>query len=293
MTTEPTIEIVTRHPDLVGECPLWDQPRQALLWTDNRSERVYRYTPSSGQIETVVDGQAAYAFTLQQDGSLLLFMNNTRIALATGDNVTIMVDGLPGEEHTRFNDTLVDRMGRVICGVLPTKGVSSGSLYSLSPGGKATKLYEGLTLPNGMAFSPDDRLLYVADTRANHVLVFDYDLTSGRIENERTFATFPEDDDGAPDGVTVDAEGGVWVAATGSWAVSRYEPSGALDRRVSLQARKPTSVGFGGDDMTTLYVTSSSRESSPGEELGPAAGALFAFPAGLRGTLEHRTNWCL
>ena len=293
MTTDPTIQIVTRHPDLVGECPVWDRSRRAPLWTDNRSQRVYSYTPASGQIETVVDGHAAYAFTLQQDGSLLLFLNNTRVALATGDNVETVVDGFPGEEHTRFNDVLVDRMGRVICGVLPTEGVSSGSLYSLSPGGETTKLHEGLTLPNGMAFSPDDQLLYVADTRANRILVFDYDLASGQIENERTFATFFGDDDGAPDGVTVDSEGGVWVAAPGSWSVSRYEPSGTLDRRVSLNARKPTSVGFGGDDMTTLYVTSSSRETAPGEELGPAAGALFAFPSGVSGTPEHRTNWRL
>ena len=290
---DPSIQVVTRHPDLVGECPTWDESNHALLWTDNRSESVYRYTPLSGQIETLLEGEAAYAFTLQEDGSLLLFLNNTRIAIATGENIKTIVDGLPGEENTRFNDVLVDRKGRVLCGVLPTEGISSGSLYSLSPGGDAVKLYEGLTLPNGMAFSPDDHLLYVADTRANHVLMFDYDLTSGRIENRRIFATFFGDDEGAPDGVTVDVEGGVWIAATGSWSISRYEPSGSLDHRVWFNARKPTSMGFGGNDMTTLYVTSSSRQTSSDEELGSHAGALFAFPSGSRGTFEHRTNWIL
>jgi sugar lactone lactonase YvrE len=293
MATEPTIEIVTRHPDVVGECPTWDQDLQSLLWTDNRSERVYRYTSSSSEIETVVEGHAAYAFTLQQDGSLLLFMNNTRIAHGFRDEVTTVVENLPGEQRTRFNDVLVDRRGRIICGVLPTEGVSAGSLYSLAEGGEATKLHGDLMLPNGMAFSPDDRLLYVADTRAKHVLVFDYDLASGGIENMRTFATFDDDDAGAPDGVTVDVEGGVWVAATGSWSVSRYDPSGTLDRRVRLEARKPTSVGFGGDDMATLYVTSSSREASPGDDVGPMGGALFALKPGVKGQAEHRTNWRL
>ena len=292
-SSEPTIEVVARHPDVVGECPTWDDALHALLWTDNRSSRVYRYTPSTKQVDTVVEGHAGYAFTLQQDGSLLLFMNNTRIAHAADDEVNTIVDGLPGEERTRFNDVLVDRRGRVICGVLPTEGVSAGSLYSIGPDRESTKLHGGMMLPNGMAFSPDDRLLYVADTRARHVLVFDYDLQSGGIENPRAFATFDGDDDGAPDGITVDVEGAVWVAVTGSWSVSRFDPSGALERRVALGARKPTSVGFGGDDMATLYVTSSSRETSPGEELGAEAGVLFACTPGARGLAEHRTDWRL
>jgi len=291
MATGPAIEIVVRHPDVVGECPVWDAERGALLWTDNRSQRVYRWTPATGVIETVVEGMAVYAFTLQRDGSLLLFLNNTRIVHATDDGVTTLVDGLPGEERTRFNDVLVDRAGRVICGVLPTGSVSSGSLYSVVPGGEATKIHEGLALPNGMAFSPDDRLLYVADTRAKRLLAFDYDLASGAIAHERVFATFDDAEAGAPDGVTVDADGGVWVAQTGGWLVSCYDPSGALTRKVRFGARKPTSVGFGGPDMATLYVTSSSREATSGEELGPNAGAVFAFAAGVAGLAEHRTNW--
>lgn len=292
-TARPNVEIVANHPDVVGECPTWDVERQALLWTDNRSERVYRLTPATGQVETVVEGLAVYAFALQRDGSLLLFLNNTRIAHAKDGVVTTLVDGLPGEERTRFNDVVVDGARRVICGVLPTEGVSSGSLYSLAPGGEPAKIYDGLVLPNGMAFSPDDRVLYVADTRAKHVLAFDYDPASGTIANERTFARFDEPGAGAPDGVTVDVDGGVWVAATGAGVVSRYAASGALERQVRLDARKPTSVGFGGEGMTTLYVTSSSRESTPGEELGPEAGALFALTPGVRGRAEHRTDWLI
>ena len=293
MTANPPIQIIIQHPDIVGECPTWDATRHALLWTDNRSERIYAYTLSTGQINTIVDNQQVYAFVLQQDASLLLFMSNTRIAHTNGDEVTTVIDSLPGEDGSRFNDVIVDRLGRVICGVLPTAGVSTGSLYSLAPGGGSTKLHEGLNLPNGMAFSPDDRLLYVADTRANHVLVLDYDLPSGTVENPRTFATFPLDTDGAPDGITTDSDGCLWIAATGSGSVSRYAPSGEILRRVPLDARKPTSVGFGGDDMATLYVTSSSREITPGDDLGQAAGALFAFQPGVQGLPEYRTNWDL
>ena len=176
MTTQPDTRIVINHPDIVGECPIWDSQRHALLWTDNRAERVYRYTPASDTFETVVDGHQVYAFTLQQDGSLLLFMNNTRIAhaaLNADTSITTIIDSIPGEEQTRFNDVIVDRAGRILCGVLPTQGVSTGSLYSLDANGGATKIHDDLALPNGMAFSPNEHLLYVADTRANHVLVFD------------------------------------------------------------------------------------------------------------------------
>lgn len=290
MATQPAIEIIANHPDIVGECPTWDANRSSLLWTDNRAQRIYRYTPATGTIDTVVQGHAVYAFTLQQDGSLLLFLNNTRVAHAGPNGVDTVIENLPGEANTRFNDVIVDRRGRVICGVLPTEGVSTGSLYSLAPNGQPTKLHEGLTLPNGMAFSPDDRLLYVADTRARIVLVFDYDLPSGAVENPRTFATFTGDS-GSPDGLTVDTDAHVWIAATGGGSILRIAPDGTLDRTIALDARKPTSVGFGGDRMSTLYITSSSRESTPGEQLGPAAGALFAVQPDATGRPEHRSNF--
>ncbi|MDA1036468.1 MAG: SMP-30/gluconolactonase/LRE family protein, partial [Chloroflexi bacterium] len=226
----------------------------------------------------------------QRDGSLLLFLNNTRVAVARDGVVEPISDGLPGEENTRFNDVLVDSRGRVICGVLPTEGGSSGSLYSLTSNAPVTKLFDGMQLPNGMAFSPDERELYVADTRAKHILAFDYDVASGAATEPRTLIDFSAGD-GGPDGITVDVEGCLWVAAPGSWAVTRYGPDGTLLQRVPLPARKPTSVGFGGDDMDTLFVTSASRESTPGEELGPEAGALFAFRPGVRGVADHRTDW--
>lgn len=292
MTSEPNVEIVTKNPDLVGECPVWDPEQRALLWTDNRSERIYRYVPSTGVIDTVVEGVAAYAFTLQQDGSLLLFLNGTRIAVARDGVVETVVDNLSGEEDPRFNDVLVDSRGRVIGGVLPTEGRTSGSLYSIEPGGAATKFHGGMELPNGMALSADERVLYVADTRAKHILAFDYDIVSGGASNARTFIDFASDD-GGPDGITLDVEGCMWVAAPGTWAVTRYGPDGALLQRVTLPARRPTSVGFGGDDMGTLFVTSGSRKPTPDEEIGPEGGALFAFRPGVGGALDHRTGWAV
>ena len=295
MPSAPTLTIVANNPDLVGECPIWDPTQRALLWTDNRSQRLYRHTPATGAIDTIVDGLAVYAFTLQRDGSLLLFLNNTRIALARAGHIETIVDGLPGEEDTRFNDILVDSAGRIICGVLPSESGRPGSLYSLTPDATPTKIHDGMQLPNGMAFSPDERLLYVADTRARHVLAFDYDIAAGAATAPRTFVDFASDPSGAgqsgPDGITVDSEGSLWVAVPGSSAISRYAPDGALLQRVPLPAIKPTSVGFGGDDMATLFITTASRQTTPNEDLGPQAGALLAYAPTVPGLPDHRTNW--
>jgi D-xylono/L-arabinono-1,4-lactonase len=292
MANAPNVEIVTKNPDIVGECPEWNAEQGELLWTDNRSQRVYGYSQATGAVRTIVEGVATYAFTQQRDGTLLLFLADTRVAIARDGTIEDIVDGLPGEEGARFNDVLVDSAGRVVCGVVSTGADGTGSLYSLALTStpRATKLHGGMRMPNGMAFSPDEQVLYVADTRAGQIVAFNYDVGSGAATAVRPFIEF-QPGEGSPDGITVDAEGCIWVAATGSGAVSRYESDGVLLERVDLPAQKPTSVGFGGIAMDTLFITSSSRESVPGEVMGTEAGALFAFKPGVTGLLDHRTDW--
>lgn len=282
--------ILVRHPDQVGECPTWDAERQALLWTDNRSKRVYGYRPSGDCVETIIDGQQAYAFTLQKDGSLLLFLGDARVALAKDGQVATLLDGISGEGGKRFNDVCVDSAGRIICGLLGPADDASGALYVLTPQRKARKLHDGLRLPNGMALSCDERVLYVADTWARQVLAFDYDRESGIASRPRVFIDLSSGESG-PDGMTRDEIGCLWIAMPGSWSVSRYAPDGTLLQTIKLPARKPTSVGFGGRYMNTLFITSSSRQALPGEEVGAAGGALFALVTDTRGPVAHRTDW--
>ncbi len=284
------VEIVARNPDIVGENPLWNPDDRRLYWTDNRSQRVHRLDPAAGTVETVVEGQSFYAFTLQADGSLLLFMDHTRVGAAqAGGRVRLIIDGLPGEGEARFNDVVADRRGRVVAGAIPPEG-GTGSLYSVGPDASAALLASGVEMPNGMAFSSDDRLLYVAETRGRRVALFDYDLDSGTASNRRVFIDLSGEEGGSPDGITLDADGCLWVALSGGWSVVRYDPSGAEITRVEFPARKITSIGFGDDDLSTAYVTSSSRQSTPGEELGQEGGALFAFRPGVAGVPEHRSS---
>ncbi len=286
----PNVEIAAKNPDIVGENPLWNPDDRRLYWTDNRSQRVCRLDPATGAVEAVVEGHSVYAFTLQTDGSLLLFMDHTRVAAAqAGGPVRLLIDGLPGEGESRFNDVVADRRGRVVAGVVPPEG-GTGSLHSIGLGGDATLLATDLEMPNGMAFSSDDRLLYVAETRGRRVSLFDYDLDSGAVSNRRAFIDLSGEEGGSPDGITLDSEGCLWVALSGGWSVVRSDPNGAEIARVEFPARKITSIGFGGVDLGAAYVTSSSRQPTPGEEIGPEGGALFAFRPGVAGVLDHRSS---
>jgi sugar lactone lactonase YvrE len=296
VTTAPAVEIVAKNPDVVGENPLWRSEEGRIYWTDNRSKRVYRMRPGDAGPETVVDGEQAYAFTFnqgvgQRDASLLLFLSDTGIAVATDGGVRHAIDALPGQEGSRFNDVLADGAGRVICGIVtasPTAG-KAGSLYSLDTDGQASMLAGGLSMPNGMAFSANDDQMYVADTTAQRVLLYDYDVVTGTVANERMFLDLSSEE-GRPDGITVDAEGCLWVAMSGGWCVVRYDDRGGERERITFPARKITSICFGDEALDTLYVTSSSRESVPDEEIGLEGGALFALRPGVTGLLDHRSN---
>ncbi len=287
--------ILVRHPDIVGENPLWHPEEHRLYWTDNRSQRVYRLDPATGKVETVVEGYSVYAFTFQADGSLLLFMDRTRVGVLRNGQVEVVLDGIPGDETARFNDVLADPVGRVLGGTVPT-AVGTGALYCISTDGSVRTLVEGMGLPNGMAFTPalpesqGERMgLYVADTRTRRITLYDYEVATGSISNARAYLDFSEAD-GAPDGMTVDADGYVWVALAGAWAVARFDCSGKEVQRIGLPARKVTSLSFGGEALDTLFITSSSRQSVPGEETGPEGGALFAVKPGVRGWLDYRSR---
>lgn len=285
----PDVRILATNPDLVGENPLWCPTDRQIYWTDNRAFSVYRMDPSGGPVERVVSDYAAYGFTFQDDGSLLLFGASCRISELRDGQVTTLIDGIPGEPpEARFNDVITDAEGRVYAGTAPAPD-HTGALYLINTDGSVDTLVEGMGMPNGMGFTPDGSGFYVADTRLAAVDRYDRDPSTGALSNRQAFLDLSGVEE-HPDGLTVDAEGHVWVALVGGWAIGRFDPSGNEVARIPLNARKPTSVIFGGDDYDTMFITSSSRQPVPGEEIGPAGGALFAVEPGVRGVPEHRSN---
>jgi D-xylonolactonase len=262
-----------------GENPLWHALERCLYWTDIPRGKLFRYFPESHRSEQCYSGDPVGGFTIQADGALLLFMAHGAVAVWNGGNLRFVIKGIPDERAGRFNDVLADPAGRVFCGTMPTGG-HSGRLYRLDPDGSLHRILDGLGIPNGMGFTPDRKRMYLSDSKAGRIYLFD----SGKLSHRRTWLQASKGA-GVPDGMTVDCEGNIWSARWNGGALYRYTPDGREDQRVEFPARKISSVAFGGGDLLDLYITTALEDGSRAEE-GAGAGALFRLRAETGGVPE-------
>ncbi len=286
----PPGEDTLRRPELVADChchtgenPLWHPLERCLYWTDIPRGRLFRFDPQTGKDELCYSGSPVGGFTVQADGSLLLFMEGGAIAKWRGSQPEYILQSIPDEQEGRFNDVIADPMGRVFCGTMPTAR-RLGRLYRLDTDGSVHLLVEDIGVPNGMGFTPDRRGMYHTDSLARCIYLFDYDAQTGMLSNRRIWLHTPKGK-GVPDGMTVDSQGYVWSARWDGSAVYRYTPGGVEERCVKFPAKKVTSVAFGGDDLSDLYVTTALTDGLRVNE-GGGAGALFRLQAGVRGVPE-------
>jgi D-xylono/L-arabinono-1,4-lactonase len=264
-----------------GEGPLWNPFDRRLYWTDIPAGCMYRLDPATGSHECFYRGRSVGGFTIQQNGSLLLFMDRGTVGIWRDGQLQTVVEELPGEEESRFNDVIADPAGRVFCGTMPA-GDRPGRLYCLETDGSIRSVVDEVGLPNGMGFTEDRRTLYFTDSRARTIWAFDYDEGSGRLSGRRAFAVVDEPGQVVPDGLTLDSEGYVWSAWYGGAAIVRYDPEGRIDRKVDLPTLKITSLTFAGEARDVAYVTSAG-----GAEGDPSlAGALFRLSLGVHGRPE-------
>jgi sugar lactone lactonase YvrE len=193
------------------------------------------------------------------------------------------------ESDIRYNDGRCDRLGRFWVGTLhEERRAGSAALYRLDPDGRCTEMIGGITVSNGIAWSPDNRTMYFADSWAQTIFRFNFDLDSGTLHNQRIFAKLTEGS-GVPDGATVDAEGFLWSANFDGACITRYAPDGSVDRVIRMPVPRPTSCAFGGDDLSILYVTSASLGLTDQQRIeAPLSGGLFAVDAGVKGLPEPR-----
>ena len=282
-------ELVADYQCEVGEGPLWHPMEKLLYWSDIPRGRMYRLDPSTGDHEQFYDGETVGGFTFQEDGSLLLFMEKGAIATWRDGKLSYIIEDIPEERDTRFNDVIADPAGRVFCGTMPGPD-HAARLYRLDVDGSLTVVLEGIGISNGMGYTPDRSQMYYTDSTARQIYLFDYDADTGAIANQRVF--LETDDDGTiPDGMTVDAEGFVWSARFGGWSLHRYAPDGTEERTVRFPAKNLTSLIFAGDDLTDIYVTSAGGQNRP--EDGAAAGGLFRLNLGIKGIPEFLSRVCL
>lgn len=289
MSASPPVELVLDARAELGEGPVWDERLRRLVWVDIQRGRVHLYDPEAGRCRHLRAGQPVGAAAPSAHGGLVLALAGgfARLDVETGA-LAMIAEVEADRPENRMNDGACDAVGRFWAGTmaLDTRP-GAGSLYRLDPDGRVTRVLTDVTISNGLDWSLDGRTMYYVDSPTRRIDRFDYDPATGEIGNRRPFVSIPEEA-GLPDGLTVDAEGGVWVALWGGAALHRYGPDGRLDRVVPLPVTQPTSCAFGGPDLADLYVTSARMELSPEQRRRqPQAGGLFRLRPGVAGRPAH------
>jgi len=283
---EPTI--LTDHRSWLGENPLWHPGEACLYWTDAGTGEILRYDPESDAVECVYEGERVGGFTVQGDGSLLLFGFDRAVELAADGTARTVLESVP--EGGRFNDVIADPRGRVFCGVMHDDG-RPGALYRLDRDGTVDRVVPDVLASNGLGFSPDREYLYYTDTNAYEIYRFSYDETTGRLSDRELFARVAEDGPGKPDGMVVDGTGDVWSARWNGYCLVRYRPDGSERARYDFPVRKVTSLTFGGPDYGTAYVTTARRNTDSAQlDPEPEAGATFGLEPAVDGFEPFRSR---
>jgi sugar lactone lactonase YvrE len=274
----------------LGEGPVWDGRAACLYFVDILRGHVQRFDPATRALRTFHVNQSVGALALTETNDLLLAVGNgfARLDLESG-GVTMVAEVEAHRPDLRMNDGSCDRAGRFWAGTMALdERPGEGALYRLDRNGHVETMLGSVTISNGIDWTDDDRRMYFIDTPTHSIDVFDFDATAGAITNRRTFARIPPSV-GAPDGLTVDAEGGVWVALWGGSAVHRYAPDGAVDYMIRLPTTYPTSCAFGGADLQDLYITTATIALRPLErDRQPHAGGLFRCRPGQTGRAPYR-----
>ena len=270
----------------LGEGPVWDPDRALLWWVDILPGHVHAIDPATGARTWFEAGDPVGAVGLTRGGGLVLaLVDGFALADRDGQRLTRLPGFSIDRTAVRFNDGKPDPWGNFCAGTMAwdETGNPPGSLYRLSPDGSVTELFGDVGLSNGLDWTDDRRLFYYADSNSGRVDLFDTDPDTGALAARRPFVTVPAAD-GIPDGLTLDAEGCVWLAVWGSSELRRYTPDGRLDTVVRLPARQVTSAAFGDSDLGTLYITCAWEGLSPAERAEqPHAGDIFACTPGVPG----------
>jgi sugar lactone lactonase YvrE len=275
---------------ILGESPMWHVDERRLYWLDLQRPALYRFDPASGRNEQVKADLGRYVggLVFRADGGLIVDKEDGLHVLdrASG-RLTPLADPEPDLPGNWFNDAKVDRQGRLWAGTGDRgETAATGSLYVFAADHSWRAVDRNIICSNGPAFSPDGRFAYFSDSYIQQVVRYDIDPKTGAVGPRQPFVTVT-DANVFPDGMTVDADGGVWVAHWDGWRIVRYTPDGQVERIVTLPVPRPTAMAFGGTDHRTLYITTASTGLSDAQLAeAPLSGSLFVCEPGVVGLAE-------
>lgn len=270
---------------ILGEGPCWVEREHSVYWTDINQPCLFRWNEANGVTRLPVREKIC-SIVPRASGGYIGAGYNGLLAIDADFNVRPIGNPeahLPGN---RFNDGKVDRAGRFWAGTMDHKEVAdSGALYRVDLDLSWAAIDTGYRVTNGPAFSVDGRTMYHTDSAVQRV--YRFALTAdGSVSEREVFLQFKHED-GYPDGMTVDAEGCLWIAFWDGWCVRRFSPQGDQLLEIPVPVARPTSVAFGGAELDRIFVSSASRDLTEGELAGqPNAGGLFSFRPDVRGIAE-------
>ncbi|NEP83883.1 MAG: SMP-30/gluconolactonase/LRE family protein [Okeania sp. SIO3B3] len=282
----------------LSESPIWDVEKRVLYWCDIVRGELYQYEPQKNIVQIIASGLSVGGFTLTEQGGFMCAALNGLYYWTKDGGFKLIKESHDGLEFI-CNDTVADPTGRFIFGTkyyaLEGK-YPLAKLYSIDKDGSIKILDEGFHLPNGIGFSPDKKTMYFTDTIPREIYAYDYEVETGEASNKRVFAKIPETE-GIPDGMTVDAEGYVWSAQWYGSCLVRYDPDGKVERYVKTPAKQTSSVIFGGDDLTDIYVTTAGDSARlpiapPGYDFdaNDIGGAVYKYNFGIKGMAEYKAD---
>lgn len=289
-----TAELIVDARNGTGESPVWRADEQALYWVDIPGRALHRWSAAEGHRHwNSAEMPACIAAHAGAPGQWIAGMESGLFTLSPQDDGRLIAQLLAPVAHAapamRFNDGRCDRQGRFWAGTMcldMAAGTRAGAWYRYGHGDTALPAQiDGFIVPNGLAFSPDGRTMYVSDSHSSvqTIWAFDYDPASGTPSNRRVFVDM-HPLPGRPDGAAIDVDGGYWICGNDAGLVHRFTPDGRLDRSLAVPVKKPAMCAFGGPRLDTLYVTSIRPVGDLSDQ--PLAGGVFALQAGTQGLPE-------
>ncbi len=268
----------------LGEGPIWNAVKQVLHWVDIYNRRVHTFDPASGEdtyyeVDTVVSG-----LFLEEEGFLILAQENGLTRLNLHNGTTTPVVSVEAEQpDNRLNDVRADGRGRRWIGTMNNDEQPKANLYRHDPNGSLHLMETGLSISNGLGWSPDQTIFYLTDTPRQVIYAYDFDADAGTIGDRHPLVQLVGESF-YPDGLTIDAEGCIWSAMWNGWCVIRFDPDGKEMLRVSLPVPLVTSCTFGGENLTDLFITTASAGLSQAElKKSVEAGDLFCLQTDIKG----------
>ncbi len=287
MQVEPIFHISAEH----GEGPVWDALHHKIYWVDLLKGLYFKGDLKDNTIEDYSIGQPLGFLALRknQEG-LVMGVRDGFVFYNEKTKLFNLIEPSPEQHNSevRFNDGAVDPKGRVFGGTMEWNGADNKSkLFRLNTDHSWNVLEENIHITNGMGWNPEKDTFFMIDTNRNAVFAYDYEIASGNISNKRTHIQFADTE--FPDGMTIDSDGGFWIALWGGGALVRFDKFGNKMETIQMPVSHPTSCCFGGVDLKTLIITTSKVALSEKEQLeNPLAGSLFKIETDTVGQIQAR-----